>query len=121
MKDAFESGAELLRKRQNMRQSGRESLCYIYGWLLRALLKAAKQQEKEFREQLHVLVARATFSREVAIKDRNIPTAKVERVELFGGLNYANGDLYSFVERLEFVFKHALTPELLVMILFIKL
>jgi ribosomal protein L12E/L44/L45/RPP1/RPP2 len=36
-------------------------------------------------------------------------------VERFGGLRYVNEDFFSFVERLEYVFRNTLTPELLVM------
>ena len=67
------------------------------------------------REQLHVLVENASLSKETALKKKNLPTAKVDRVENFGGLRYANEGLFSFVERLEYVFRHTLTPELLVM------
>lgn len=79
-----------------------------------AWMKAANQREKEVKEQLHVFAAMSSFSREVAINDTNLPTVKKERIELFGGLNYANEDIYSFIERLEFVFKHTLTLELVV-------
>jgi len=89
-----------------MRKSARESLYYITGWLLRASLKAAKQREKNIREQLNVLVSKSSFSRKTALENRNLPTAKVERVENFGGLNYVNKDFFSFVERLYFVFRH---------------
>ena len=34
-------------------------------------------------------------------------------LELFGGLNYANVEFISFVERLEYVFINTLTPEVL--------
>ena len=34
VKDAFESSIDLLRLRHNIRESGRESLYYICGWML---------------------------------------------------------------------------------------
>lgn len=87
---AFVTDMVQLRDMGNMRESSMESLYYITGWLLRAALKAAKQREKVVRDQLLVLVANASYTRELAVKDNSLPTAKVERVENFGGLNYAN-------------------------------
>ena len=46
------------------------------------------------KEQLRVLVANVTFFREIAIDNDNLPTAKVERVEKFGGCNYASDDFF---------------------------
>lgn len=60
-------------------------------------------------------MGKSSFSREVVVETGNLRTAKVEGVEKFGGLTYANIDFHSFVERLEFAYKHTLTPELLVM------
>lgn len=88
---------------------------YITGWLLRASLKIAKQWARLVRGQLDWLVSKATYSREIALEDENLPTAKVEVVERFGGLYYATEDFFSFVERLKYVFIHTLTPELLLM------
>ena len=45
----------------------------------------------------------------------NLHTTKVERVENFGGLAYANKVFFRFVERLEYIFRKNLTPELLMM------
>ena len=64
---------------------------------------------------MSALVVKSSFSSEVALLDTNLPTEKVERMEKFGGLTYLNTDLYSFVENLEFVFKHTITSGLLVM------
>ena len=115
VRHAFETGITDLTNEGAMRLSGRESLYYIAGWLLRAALKASKQREKDVKEQLRVLVTNASFTKELAIVDNNLPTAKVDRVEKFGGLNYATGDFFIFVQRLEYVFVKTLTPELLVM------
>ena len=115
MKDAFESSIDSIIQRQNIRQSDRESMYYICGWLLRVSLKAAKRRDKDFREQPHVLVGCSSFPRKEAVKDINLPIAKVDKVELSGGMNYANKDFYSFVLHLEFIFCYTLTPELLVM------
>ena len=86
VKYAFETDMVQLREEQCMRESSKESLYYITGWLLRASLKAAKQREMVVREQLHVLVENASLSKETALEKNNLPTAKVERVEQFGGL-----------------------------------
>ena len=82
---------------------------------MRTALKAAKLREKTVREQLNFLVVKSSSTREVAVGVTSLPTAKVEKVELFGGLHFANEDFFSFVERLEYVFVTTLTPELLVM------
>ena len=115
VKEAFGTDIIQLRDKVVMRKSGRESLYYITGWLLGAALKAAKRREADVKEQLNMLVVKASSSREVAIEYNNLPTAKVERVEQFGGLRYANEEFFVFVERLEYVFVRTLTPELLVM------
>ena len=85
-KYAFKTDMVQLREEQGMRKSGKESMYYITGWLLRAALKAAKQRDIAVREQLHVLVENASLSKVSALEKRNIPTAKVETVEQFGGL-----------------------------------
>ena len=115
VKRAFVIDLAIIREEQNIQQSGRESLYYITGWLLRAALKAAKRREEQVREQLNMLVSKASYSREKAVEHSDLPTAKVERVELFGGLAYANEDFFNFVERLEFIFRSTLTPEYLMM------
>ena len=60
-------------------------------------------------------MANASSTRELALEDSSLPTAKIERVERFGGLNYAGADFFSFVKRLEYVFRKTLTPKLLIM------
>ena len=75
----------------------------------------ARQGESNVRDQLNMLVSKALLSREVAMEDMSLPLMKVGRVERFGGLQYANGEFYTFVERLEFMFRHTLTPKLLAM------
>ena len=115
VKNAFEFGMDELRACLPMQQSSKEILYYIAGWLLRAAIKAAKLREKNVREQLNFLVAKSSCTREEAVGTTTLPTAKVEKVELFGGLHFANEDFFTFVERLEYVFVNTLTPELLVM------
>ena len=94
VKYAFETSMHDISVQNDMRDSGRESLYYITGWLLRASLKAAKQRDKDVREQLNTLVSKSSYSRETALENSNIPTAKVELVERFGGLSYANEDFF---------------------------
>ena len=50
------------------------------------------------KEQVRVLVANYSFSRESAINNDSLPTIKVERVEKFGGLSYANNDFLLLVQ-----------------------
>ena len=115
VKYAFGSSIDDIRGDLKMRQSGKEGLYYIAGWLLRASIKAAKRREQNVADQLNVLESKSSLKREMALENANLPTAKVEMVERFGGLQYVNEDFFSFVERLEYVFRNALTPELLVM------
>ena len=115
VRHAFETKLSELMSEGIMRLSGRESLYYITGWLLRAALKAAKRREKEVKEQLRVLVVNGSSTRELAVDNNDLPTMKVEQVEKFGGLSYATNDFFVFVQRLEYVFIHTLTPELLMM------
>lgn len=49
------------------------------------------------------------------MESTHIPTAKVEKVEQFGGFAYANEDFSSFVERQDDIFRSTLTPEYLMM------
>jgi len=60
-------------------------------------------------------VANASSTRELALEDSSLHTVKVEIVEQFGGLNYTGPGFFSFVERLEYVFRKTLTPEMLIM------
>jgi ribosomal protein L12E/L44/L45/RPP1/RPP2 len=115
VKFAFGNQIVDVRRDLNMRLSGKEGLYYIAGWLLRASIKAAKKREKNVAEQLNVLVSKSSSMKDAALMNNNLPTAKVEMVERFGGLRYVNEDFFSFVERLEYVFRNTLTPELLVM------
>ena len=78
-------------------------------------LKAAKQRDTVVREQLNTLVLTLTLPKEVALSNNNVPTMKVERVEQFGVLAYANEEFFRFFERLEYVFRKTLTPKLLMM------
>ena len=115
VKNAFSIGIDKIREENDMRNSGQETLYYVTGWLLHAALKAAKQREKEIREQLLVLVENASLAKDIAVGNDNLPTNKVEGVEQFGGLKYANVSFYNFVMRLEYVFNKTLTSELLMM------
>lgn len=44
-----------------------------------------------------------------------MPTTKVERVELFGGLQFVLQDYFTFIQQLEFVFIQLLTKNNLIM------
>lgn len=57
-----------------------------------------------------------SYSREKVVDCTDLPTAEIKKVKQFGDLAYANENFFSFVERLEFIFRYTLTPEYLVMI-----
>lgn len=44
------------------------------------------------------------------IADKNLPTAKVERTEMFGELKYISSQYFDFILRIEYVFIKVLTP-----------
>ena len=79
----------LLRDETSMKQSSSKGVYCITGWLLCTVLKAAKQRAKTVKEQLCVLAADDSFSRDTVIDNNNLPTVKVDMVENVGGLNYA--------------------------------
>ena len=113
--NAFTSDIVKLREEMKMQQSSKETLYYIAGWLLRASSKAAKRRDRSIADQLEAIVLKSTLIKADATSNPNIPSAKVEMVEQFGGLNYVSEDFFIFTERLEFIFRKTLTPELLIM------
>ena len=56
VKRVFEVDSVVLREKQKIRQSGRESLYYITGWLISVVMNAAKRRDKLVKEQLFILV-----------------------------------------------------------------
>ena len=94
----------------------KESLYYISGWHLTACLKAGKRMTRKKEIIPGSLGARLMelFENHTLEKDSDqlvdLPTAKVTRSEMFGGLQVCTSAYFHFILRLEYVFVKLLSP-----------
>jgi hypothetical protein len=93
-----------------------ETLYYITGWLIHSISKGACGRKKDTRDVLKMISTNAKMSDKNKALLENLPTKKVEHVENFGGLKYANRKFFDLVTRIEYVFVNILTAESLLMI-----
>ena len=108
--EVFEMNFHDIQSHFNKRQ--KEAVYYLAGWLIKALVKNAKHRNEDgkLKEFMDRLAANST-SEKGAEQIANLPTQKVEYVELYGGMTYCNSPFFEITMRLELCFMKTLNAE----------
>ena len=90
-----------------------ETLYYIAGWTLDAMMKIVIRRKKKLGTPLTYLVCLCSVESTFA-QSGNLPTGKVDSIVAFGALKYASKDYFTFITCMECVFSNLLSIEQLI-------